>query len=112
MEYLLMIYADEDKLPEMTQAMRAEYQALNAEMQTKGAFLGANRLHPPTTATTIKVRQDQVLTTDGPFAETKEHLAGYYLLECQDLDEALAWAKRLPVARLGTIEVRPVISGP
>ncbi len=108
MEYLLLIYANEAELPNMNQALRSEYQTLNQEMRAKGVFLGANRLHPPSTATTIAVRDAQTITTDGPFAETKEHLAGYYLLQCKDLDEALAWAERLPIARLGSIEVRPV----
>ncbi len=108
MEYLLLIYANEAELPKMNQALQAEYRAINEEMQAKGVFVGANRLHSPSTATTISVRQEQTLTTDGPFAETKEHLAGYYLLRCKNLDEALAWAARLPVARFGSIEVRPV----
>ncbi|MDE3195081.1 MAG: YciI family protein [Acidobacteriota bacterium] len=112
MQYLLMIYGEEaaaTKLtPEQMQAMYGRYVALTNEMKEKGVYIGGNPLQPTATATSVRVRDGQAAITDGPFAETKEQLAGYYLVDCKDLDEALDYAARIPGAALGTIEVRPV----
>ena len=89
-----------------------EYAEFTASIRTSGHFVGANRLKPPGTATTVRVRDQKVLTTDGPFAETKEQLGGYYLIEAKDLSEAIAVASRIPGARLGCVEVRPVADDP
>ncbi len=108
MEYLLLIYADEKNLPPMEGHLVTDYKAFNQALGDAGVFRGANRLHSVTTATTIAIREGRTVVSDGPFAETKEQLAGYYLLECESLDEAIGWAERMPAARIGRIEVRPV----
>jgi hypothetical protein len=82
--------------------------AFGEEMGARGVLQGGERLQPVTTATTVRVRDDEVLTSDGPFAETKEQLGGFYLVECKDLDEAIEVAAKIPGARHGSIEVRPV----
>ena len=84
------------------------YWAFTEEVQTAGKMVAGDALESVTTATTVRVRDGETLTTDGPFAETKETLGGYYILECADLDEALAWAAKIPSAKHGSIEVRPV----
>jgi len=89
-----------------------EYAEFTESIKTSGHFLGANRLKPPHTATTIRVRDGKVLTTDGPFAETKEQFGGYYLIEAKDLNEAIQVASRIPGARLGCVEVRPIADDP
>ena len=89
-----------------------EYVEFTERIRTSGHFVGANRLKPPKTATTVRVRDGKVLTTDGPFAETKEQLGGYYLIEARDLNEAIQVAARIPGARLGCVEVRPVADDP
>lgn len=89
-----------------------EYAEFTESIKTSGHFLGANRLKPPHTATTIRVRDGKVLATDGPFAETKEQFGGYYLIEARDLSEAIQVASRIPGARLGCVEVRPVADDP
>jgi len=116
MQYALLIYEDESKnsshWPAGTrQAFFEEFHALTRELREKGILLASQRLTETSSATTVQVRDGQTLTTDGPFAETKESLAGFYLLECADLDEALRWAARVPIARTGSIEVRPVYGG-
>ena len=116
MEYLLLIYADESKSPtcddegdnEDFATVLSEYQAFTEEVQKAGVMLGANPLESVNTATTVRVRDEKTDTTDGPFAETKEQLAGYYLLDCQDEAEALQYAAKIPGARWGSIEVRPI----
>ena len=112
MRYLLMICSDESAVgslsPEEGAAMLAEYGRFGEEMGRRGVLLGGERLHPTTDATTVQVRDGKVLTADGPFAETKEQIGGYYLAECKDLDEAIEVASKIPGARLGTIEVRPI----
>ena len=112
MRYLLMICSDESAIgslsPEEGAAMLAEYGRFGEEMGRRGVLLGGERLHPTTDATTVQVRDGKVLTADGPFAETKEQIGGYYLAECKDLDEAIEVASKIPGARLGTIEVRPI----
>jgi hypothetical protein len=112
MRYLALIYT-----PEPTEApsdgeaerMHAEYGAYTQMIQQRGAFLGGEALQPTATATSVRVRDGRLSTTDGPFAETKEQLGGYYLLECRDLDEAVELAGKIPGARWGTIEVRPIM---
>ena len=112
MRYLLLIYGSEDvpdPTPEERGAIMAAYNAFGEHVRSKNAFLGGEALEPTATATTVRVRDGQTLTTDGPFAETREQLGGYYLIEAKDLDEAIAIAARIPSAKLGTIEVRPVV---
>jgi hypothetical protein len=112
MQYLLMIYTNEAEYakrdPETVQKTVAEYQAFTQSIIQSGNFKGADRLQPTTTATTVRVRDGKMLTTDGPFAETREQLGGYYLIEAKDLDTAIGIAGRIPSARDGSIEVRPV----
>jgi hypothetical protein len=112
MEYLLLIYHSEAGLGKMTPADTAdlyrEYGQLRDELAGKGKFLGGSQLMPTTVATTVRVRDGKRVVTDGPFAETKEQLGGYFLVRASDLDEAIAIAARIPSARNGTIEVRPL----
>jgi hypothetical protein len=113
MRYLLTIYGDEsgwnDVTPEQAQEIMAAYGAFGEAAQQAGVLLGGEGLQPTNTATTVRVRDDETITTDGPFAETREQLGGYYLLDCKDLDEAIGWAARIPGARDGSVEVRPVM---
>ncbi len=112
MQYLLMIYQNEaeydkrsaDEIAHMT----AEYEVFTQSIVQSGHFKGADRLRPTATATTVRIRDSKTLVTDGPFAETREQLGGYYLIEAGDLDAALAIAARIPTARTGSIEVRPI----
>jgi hypothetical protein len=114
MQYLLMIATDErayaalpaDVLAENTEA----YDKFGAEMAERGVLLGGQRLRPTTDATCVQVRDGKVITADGPFAETKEQLGGYFLVDVADLDEALEVAAKIPTATVGTIEVRPIWS--
>ncbi len=114
MQYLLLIYAAESQWNSMTQEeggkMLAEYGAFTKGIIENKNYVGGNRLHPVAKATTVRVRDGKTVMTDGPFAETKEQLGGYYLIEAADLDEATAIAARIPGARLGSIEVRPIIA--
>jgi hypothetical protein len=110
MQYLLMIYGDEKAAgtAEEQEAVFAEYMTFGEEMGAKGVLAGGARLRPTSDATTVRVREGDVLTTDGPFAETAEQIGGYYLVDCADLDEATAIAAEIPGARFGSIEVRPL----
>jgi hypothetical protein len=112
MRYLLMICTDESAIgalgAEEGAAMLAGYEAFGEEMGRRGVLLGGERLRPTTDATTVRVRQDELLVADGPFAETKEQVGGFYLVDCKDLDEAIEVASRIPGAQHGTIEVRPI----
>ena len=111
MRYLLLIYgpeATEEPSPEESAAVMAAYNAFTEHIRSKDAYLGGEALEPTTTATTVRVRDGQTLTTDGPYAETKEALGGYYLVEARDLDEAIDFAARIPGAQQGSIEVRPI----
>ena len=112
MRYLLMICSDENNIaamtPESGEKMMAEYFAFQEEMASRGVLVGGDRLQPTTDATTVRVREGETLTTDGPFAETKEQIGGYYMVDCKDLDEAIEVAAKIPGARLGSIEVRPI----
>lgn len=111
MKYLCLICA-EIVMEQMTEAEAArqydEYAAFTENIKTNGHFISANRLLPPTAATTIRVRNGQVIVTDGPFAETKEQFGGYYVIEARDLNEAIQVAAKIPGARYGCVELRPV----
>jgi hypothetical protein len=113
MQYLLLIYGSEAEWGKVTPteetAIHQEYRQLIQELAGKGQFLGGDQLKPTSLATTVRVRDGKRVVTDGPFAETKEQLGGYFLVNANDLDEAIAMAARIPSARNGTIEVRPVI---
>jgi hypothetical protein len=112
MRYMLINCTDEDAIgalrAEDSSAALAEYAALSDELDRRGVLLGGARLRPTTDATTVRVRDGEVLVADGPFAETKEQIGGYYIVECADLDEAIEVASRIPAARYGTVEVRPI----
>jgi hypothetical protein len=113
MQYLLMVYQNEADLCKMDAAARknltAEYGVFTQSIVQSGNFKAGDGLQPTSTATTVRVRDGKMLTTDGPFAETREQFAGYYLIEAKDLDAALAIAARIPGAKTGSIEVRPVM---
>ncbi len=109
MQYVLFIAGPEvEPTPEQEAAMMAGYEAFGNEFGAKGVLRGGERLRPSTDATTVQVRDGKVLTTDGPFAETKEQIGGYYVVECADLDEAIGVAAKIPGALFGSIEVRPI----
>jgi hypothetical protein len=116
MQYLLLIYGEEAKLRASSQAdkdaMFKEYGGYTSSIIKSGNMKAGDALQPTTTATTVRVREGKTLTTDGPYAETKEQLGGYYLVEAKDLDEAIKLAARIPGARIGSIEVRPVMQLP
>ena len=116
MQYMLLIYDDERVWSEMPEDERnrlmGEYFQLTEDLQKAGAFVAGDPLQPTATATTVRVRESDTLVTDGPFAETKEQLGGYYLVEAESIDEAIEWAARIPSARLGSVEVRPVMEIP
>ncbi|WP_447980111.1 YciI family protein [Candidatus Nitrospira bockiana] len=113
MKYLLLIYGDEEALSETERRdCYVESAQLAQELKANGHYLGANPLHPTSMATSVRVRNGKRLVTDGPFAETHEQLGGYFLVDAKDLDEAIAIAERIPMARKGTVEVRPVIEIP
>jgi hypothetical protein len=113
MQYLALIYTNEAEdgamPPEQQGAVFDAYIKFTQDVKTAGAWLGGAPLQPTSTATTVRVRDGELLTTDGPFAETKEQLGGYYLLECDNLDQAIEWASKIPAARHGSIEVRPLM---
>ena len=113
MKYLLLIYSDEKADANMSKeeadAWMGEYWAYTEAMQKAGVSLAGDALQPTATATTVRVQDGKKLTTHGPFAETKEQLGGYYLLNCNNLDEAIDWAAKCPGARAGSIEVRPIM---
>ena len=113
MKYMLLIYHDEpswDAVPEAErQQIYLEYRKLRADLEARGQFVTGSQLQPISTATSVRVRDGKELVTDGPFAETHEQLGGYFLIEAKNLDEATAIAARIPSARTGTIEVRPLV---
>lgn len=113
MQYMLLIYGAESAEPAPGtpefDAMMEGYAAFSKEVTDTGAFIAGNALQPSTTATSVRIRDGESIITDGPFAETKETLGGYYLLECKDLDEAMAYAAKIPSAAYGSVEVRPVM---
>jgi hypothetical protein len=116
MRYLLLIYVDENPETEWTDEMRqAEgmaYGEFTKDIANQGLMQAGEAVQPSGTATTVRVRNGDVLTTDGPFAETKETLGGFYLVDCKDLDEAISVAARIPSALHGSIEVRPILELP
>src|SRR5262249_44514076 len=113
MKYMLLIYMADDAMSESDREhCYAESTQLARDLHADGKFLGANPLHPTTTATSVRIRDGKPLVTDGPFAETREHLGGYFLIDAKALDEAIGIAKRIPGARVGTVEIRPVIEIP
>jgi len=112
MRYLLMICTDEQSeqalTPDEGGEMMAEYAAWAEEMGARGVLRGGERLRPTTDATSVRVRDGEVITSDGPFAETKEQIGGYFVVDCPDLDQAIEIAAKIPGASIGTIEVRPI----
>jgi hypothetical protein len=114
MQYLLLIYGNEAAWAAMPQEemgkMYGEYFAYTEDIKKSGHYIGGNPLQPVSTATTVQVRGGKQTVTDGPFAETKEQLGGYYLVEAKDLDEAISLGARIPGAKVGSIEVRPIQS--
>ena len=111
MKYMLLMYANESKAPQTPEEYQAVAQAWGAfgkEAEAAGVLLSSNGLSSATNATTVRVRDGKTLTTDGPFAETHEQLGGCYLFDCKDLDEAIRWAEKIPTAKYGSIEVRPL----
>jgi len=110
MKYMLLVYLDEQALSETEREhCYVESAQLAQQIKASGQYLSAGPLHPTATATSVRIREGKRFVTDGPFAETREQLGGYYLIEANDLDEALGIAERIPVARVGTIEIRPVL---
>ena len=113
MKYMLLIYGDEHALSETErQDCYVESTKLANDIHSKGQYLAANPLQPTAMATSVRMRDGKRLVTDGPFAETREQLGGYFLVEAKNLDEAIAIAARIPMARKGTVEVRPVMEIP
>lgn len=113
MKYMLLVYSDENSWTDETRAdCYAESLQLVRDIAAEGKYLAASPLQSTATATSVRVRGANRLITDGPFAETKEHLGGYFLIDAEDLDDAIAIAARIPAARVGTIEVRPIIELP
>jgi hypothetical protein len=115
MNYVLLIYTPEAIEAELAsdparlQTYMGEYNAFTQEVRDRGVFVAGEALHPTNTATTVRLRDGQKSVTDGPFAETKEQLGGFYVVNCQNLDEALEYAAKIPGARHGSIEVRPIV---
>ena len=116
MKYLLLIYENEASWAGVSEAEQGkifgEYMQYTNDIKKKGNYIGGEALQPVSTATTVKVKDGKTLTTDGPFAETREQLGGFYLVEAKDLDEAIALAARIPAAPTGSIEVRPIMPMP
>jgi hypothetical protein len=111
MRYLLLIYTEEPTEQPPAEVMAAEtagYNAFTEDIKARGIFEAGEALHPTSTATTVRIRDGQLLTTDGPFAETKEALGGFYLVDARDLDEAIEVAAKIPASKHGSIEVRPI----
>ena len=110
MKYMLLIYLDENGLSETDRVQCYEESAKFAvKLSKSGQYLGAGPLHPTSTATSVRVRDNKRLVTDGPFAETREQLGGYFLIDVKNLDEAISIAERIPAGRWGTVEIRPVM---
>ncbi len=111
--YIALIYTDESRdasaTPEDFQKIMAAYNAYSEEIRKAGVMEAGDALDGTNTATTVRVRNGQRLTTDGPFAETKEQLGGFYILKCKDLDEAINWASKIPATEYGSVEVRPIM---
>jgi hypothetical protein len=113
MRYMLLIYLDENGLSETDREQcYGESAQFAVQLSKTGHYLGAGPLHPTSTATSVRVRDNKRLVTDGPFAETREQLGGYFLIDAKDLDEAIGIAGRIPAGRWGTVEIRPVMEIP
>jgi hypothetical protein len=113
MKYLLLIYMGEKAMDEAEREhCYVESTQLACDLRARGQYLAANPLHPVSTATSVRIRDGKRLVTDGPFAETHEHLGGYFLINAKNLDEAIGIAARIPGARVGTVEIRPVLEIP
>ena len=115
MKYLCLIYSDESQWPKLpkndTEVMLKEYGAFGEAIKKSGHYVTGDRLHPTTSASTIRIRNGKTSTTDGPFAETKEQLGGFYIVNAKDLNEALMIGAKIPGAKVGSIEVRPIWEG-
>jgi RNA polymerase sigma factor (sigma-70 family) len=113
MKYAFTIYGDESQresaTPEEMAAMSQAYGEFTQEVQAKGIYLAGEGLYPTPTATTVRVRGGERNVTDGPYAETKEQLGGFYVLDCKDLDDAIEWAAKIPGSQFGSVEIRPVM---
>ena len=109
MRYMALIFGDENANTEDWQAVTAAYEQFGKEATEAGVIRAGDALQASTTATVVRLRNGKVSTTDGPFAETKEQLGGYYELDCKDLDEAIKWASKIPGAATGAVEVRPIM---
>jgi hypothetical protein len=116
MKYMLLIYNEEKAWSKFTEAQRqgfmAEFAQFTQQIKSAGQWLSSSQLQPTSAATSVRVRDGKRLVTDGPFAETREQLGGYYLIEAKDLDEAIAIAARIPSVSAGTVEVRPLVERP
>ena len=113
MKYMLLVYLDENALnQQQREECYVKSAKLTRDLHASGNYLDASPLHPISTATSVRVREGRRLVTDGPFAETREQLGGYYMIDAKDLDEAIGIAERIPVATVGTIEIRPVMEIP
>ena len=116
MRYMLLIYESEANLQKMTEEdghrIMGEYMAFTDDIRRSGQYVAGAPLQPTPSATTVRVTNGKTLTTDGPFAETREQLGGYYLVDAKDLNEAIALAARIPAARTGSVEIRPIMEIP
>jgi len=110
MKYLLLMYTDESEAPQDTSELQAIWKDFRKEIQASDVFVSSGGIPSLDATTTVRVREGKSLITDGPFAETHEQLGGYFVLDCQDLDEALHWAAKIPAAKYGSIEIRPLWS--
>jgi hypothetical protein len=110
MKYMLLVYLDEQAMSETEREhCYAESAQLARDLSTSGKYIAAGPLHPVATATSVRVRNGKRLVTDGPFAETREQLGGYYIIDATDLDDAMSIAERVPPVKVGTIEIRPLL---
>lgn len=108
MRYIILIYDNEKEAPQDEGEMQRWFDYTD-ELRASGHYVAGEALHPVATATTVRVKNGKRVTTDGPFAETKEQLGGFYIVDCKDLDEALKWAEKIPSADRGSVEVRPIV---
>jgi hypothetical protein len=116
MQYMLLIYGSEERWQDASEEEQRDvfqrYTAFSQALRDRGAYVAGEPLQQTATATTVRVRGDETLTTDGPFAETKEQLGGFYIIDVDTIDEAIEWAARIPAAEAGSIEVRPIMPVP